>query len=90
MIDYSNVKNGQARIAHFGMFIIPFRGLVSSQMYSKPSDFFYVYFGRVKPDTHDETFVCNFCLQLLCVSYTTVQTMKLLSATLHYLLLFPA
>ena len=42
-----------------------------------------------QPDTHDETFVCNFCLQLLCVSYTTVQTMKLLYATSHYLLLFP-
>ena len=36
------------------------------------------------------TFVCNFCLQLLCVSYSTVQTMKLLYATSPYLLLFPA
>ena len=31
---------------------------------------------NVKPDTYDETFVYNFCMQLLCVSYTTVQTMK--------------
>ena len=46
--------------------------------------------GNLKPDTHDETFVCNFCMQLLCVSYTTVHTMKLLYATSHYLLLFPA
>ena len=45
---------------------------------------------NLKPDTHDETFVCNFCLQFLCVSYSTVQTMKLLYATSHYLLLFPA
>ena len=49
--------------------------------------------SNLKPDTHDETlsttFVYNFCLQLLCVSYTTVQTMKLLYGTSHYLLLFP-
>ena len=47
-------------------------------------------YWTVKPDTHDETFVCNFCLQLLCVSYSTVQTMKLLYATSPYLLLFSA
>ena len=29
-------------------------------------------------------------MKFLCVSYTTVQTMKLLYATSHYLLLFPA
>ena len=44
----------------------------------------------LKPDTHNETFVCTFCMQLLCVSYTTVQTMEHLYATSHYLLLFPA
>ena len=33
---------------------------------------------------------CNFYMQFLCVSYTTVQTMKRLYATSHYLLLFPA
>ena len=46
--------------------------------------------SSLKTDTHDETFVCNLCMQLLCVPYTTVQTMKLLYATSHYLLLFPA
>ena len=45
---------------------------------------------RRKPDTHDETFICNLCMQFLCVPYTTVQTMKPLYATSHYLLLFPA
>ena len=33
--------------------------------------------SSLKPDTHDETFVCNLCMQLLCVPYTTVQTMQL-------------
>ena len=33
--------------------------------------------SSLKPDTHDETFVCNLCMQLLCVPYTTVQTMHL-------------
>ena len=33
--------------------------------------------SSLKPDTHDETFVCNLCIQLLCVPYTTVQTMQL-------------
>ena len=41
-------------------------------------------------NTHNETFVINFCLQLLCVSYSAVQTMKLLYATSPYLLLFPS
>ena len=45
--------------------------------------------SHLKPDTHDGTFICNFCMQLLCVSYITVQPMKLLYATSHYLLLFP-
>ena len=44
----------------------------------------------IKPDTHDETFVCNFCLQLFSVSCTTVRTMKILYATSYHLLLFPA
>ena len=33
--------------------------------------------SSLKPDTHDETFVCNLCMQLLYVPYTTVQTMQL-------------
>ena len=46
--------------------------------------------ATLKPDAHDETFVCNFCMQLLCLSYTPVQTIKLLYATSHYLLPFHA
>ena len=38
------------------------------------------FLGTLKPDTHDETFVWNFCIKFLCVSYTTVQTIKLLYA----------
>ena len=41
--------------------------------------------SSLKPDTHDETFVCNLCMQLLCVPYTNTD-----DATSHYLLLFPA
>ena len=33
--------------------------------------------SSLKPDIHDETFVCNLCMQLLCVPYTTVRTMQL-------------
>ena len=47
--------------------------------------------SSLKPETHDETFVCNLCMQLLCVPYTTVQTIEVTDdATSHYLLLFPA
>ena len=44
--------------------------------------------SSLKPDTHDETFVCNLCMQLLCVPYTTVQTMQLCSFPLKLCILF--
>ena len=44
--------------------------------------------SSLKPDTHDETFVCNLCMQLLCVPYTTVQTMRLHITCCSFLLKF--
>ena len=41
------------------------------QLYTAPDQ------SSLKPDTHDETFGCYLCMQLLCVPYTTVQTMQL-------------
>ena len=49
-----------------------------------------LYNGCSYSETNDETFVWNFYMKFLCVSYITVQMMKLLHATSHYLLLLPA